>query len=166
MSETNNRMRANMEKVLRVMDIIPPFEGQHDLPGSGMNDVLHLPEPGEVMRSKETASLRIPVRRMSADRVAPRQDDEEVPTLDLGEKILAEQRRRTANTRRGPGVSKSALEPEPEMEVVEREMFVPASVVAFEADAEGVTELHGIVADIVARDIERLCQGLKRAACC
>ncbi len=151
-----------MEKVLRVMDIIPPFEGQRDPSNSGTSDVSHLSESEGLTRLGGAVPLDTPVERKSADESSVERRDEDVPSLDLGEKILAEQRRRTADTRRGPGMPRSAREPEPETR--ESERVVAASVDMFEADTAGHTELHDIVAEIVARDIERLCKGLKRAS--
>ncbi|MHC4521381.1 MAG: hypothetical protein ACYTAS_22540 [Planctomycetota bacterium] len=133
MNEMSSRMRANMEKVLRAMDVIPPFDN----------------DKGSRRRAKA------------------------VPTLDLGEKILAEQRRLTARKRKAPGTAEvekeivrednGAAEVGPDLVREER-----ADAISLRGDraSDEVAELHQIVADIVARDIERLCEGLQSDACC
>jgi hypothetical protein len=71
-----------------------------------------------------------------------------VPQFDLAENILAEQRRLNARRRKGPGrheEEKTGL----------ADVDHKAGVTAWPADAQ---ELHHVVADIVARDIERLCK--------
>lgn len=133
MDEMSSRMRANMEKVLRAMDVIPPFDN----------------DEGSRRRAKA------------------------VPTLDLGEKILAEQRRLTARKRRAPGTTEVERETAPEEESAARvgqdlvgEEQAAAMFLRSDRATDEVAELHRIVADIVARDIERLCEGLKGDACC
>jgi hypothetical protein len=95
---------------------------------------------------------------MFSDDVLPAPDEgaEAIPTLDLGEKILAEQRRATARTRRAPGAASPASGDVKEQEAL-LEMAEPV-----ETPSDEVAQLQQIVADIVARDIEQLCRGLKR----
>jgi hypothetical protein len=126
------RMTANMEKVLRAMDVIPPFDN-------------------------DQASSR----RAGA-----------VPTLDLGEKILAEQRRMTARKRKAPGMAEgeeAAVQAGDDVADVGQSIVPEGEVAGGTVWARGVSdeveELHRIVADIVARDIDRLCEGLKRDSC-
>jgi hypothetical protein len=133
MDEMSSRMRANMERVLRAMDVIPPFD--------------------------DDSALHHHARA--------------VPTLDLGEKILAEQRRMTARKRKAPGTTEAergaVRENEDAAEVrqgVVREEETDSVVVRSERASDEVAELHEIVADIVARDIERLCEGLKQDSRC
>ena len=133
MDDMGSRMRANMEKVLRAMDVIPPFDN----------------DPASPPRAKA------------------------VPTLDLGEKILAEQRRMTARKRRAPGSVENEQEAgEGKADAVairqdvasDGELAVPVD--RCDRASDEAADLHQIVADIVARDIDRLCEGLKRNACC
>jgi hypothetical protein len=130
MDEMSSRMKANMERVLRAMDVIPPFDDDSST---------------------------------SPSRPRP------VPTLDLGEKILAEQRRMTARKRKSPSraeVERADIrEAEGIAELrrgVRPEEGADTVVVGGEGGSDEMAELHQIVADIVARDIERLREGLKR----
>ena len=134
MDEMSRRMRANMERVLRAMDIIPPFDSDN-----GSEE----PKP------------------------------KAVPTLDLGEKILAEQRRMTARKRKSPGtagVEQDGVREDEGVALVREGVVLDdgagAAVVGCEGASDEMAALHQIVADIVARDIERLREGLKRDSCC
>jgi len=156
MDEMSNRMRANMERVLRAMDVIPPFES-HCESRSGAAERTHAVRRSTVARPEQGRHDETPVVVFSDDVLSATDEGAEaIPTLDLGEKILAEQRRATARTRRAPGgappVSDDFNEQESLLEVTE----------PVEAPSDEVAQLQQIVADIVARDIERLCRGLKR----
>ena len=125
-------MKANMERVLRAMDVIPPFDS---------DSTAHRPHPRAV------------------------------PTLDLGEKILAEQRRMTARKRKSPSraeVGQDDIRGNEGIAArhggVSPEEGADTVVVGSERGSSEQDELHQIVADIVARDIERLRAGLKRAS--
>lgn len=128
---------SNMERVLRAMDVIPPFGG----PVS--------PERLESIR---------PAGSPKETPVEPNADSD-VPTLDLGEKILAEQRRVTAGKRRGPGAEKPTVRTD-----FDESPAIPKTS-PDGASEEDLAELQSIVADIVARDIERLCTGPQRSFC-
>jgi hypothetical protein len=144
-----------MEKVLRAMDVIPPFDSYREPPSEHQSEVHHVPTPGDVPMERDLgdeAGLA-----MFSDEGLPSTEDgaEAIPTLDLGEKILAEQRRAVARTRRGPGAA--ALVPSEFENEAPSELAEPVEIAP-----DDVAQLQQIVADIVARDIERLCQGLKR----
>jgi len=138
-SEMNSRMRANMENVLRAMDVIPPFDSHGAPGGAGLE-----PEPG-----------LSPAPMFAVEGAEPRQASASVPTLDLGEKILAEQRRRTARKRRAPG----SLETSPELGL--QSPTTPTERLA-KPSGDDLTELQRLVSDIVARDIARLYEGIQR----
>jgi hypothetical protein len=139
-SETGKKMRSNMERVLRAMDVIPPFE-EESING------------GPWRRSPErTAVPKEPDLPSPPDDAA-----RHIPTLDLGEKILAEQRRMTARKRKAPGsahVEPSQIQPPPAV-ILRAERAV-------EPSAQDVIQLEQLVAEIVARDINRLCAGPAR----
>jgi len=145
-----------MEKVLRAMDVIPPFG---DDSGNG--------NPGGEPVSDQPARPRIQPWTLPQPRTTvPREPDppsrceetaRHIPTFDLGEKILAEQRRMTARKRKAPG---SAHRDSNEIQ--------PPSVVALRSErvvempAQDALQLEQLVAEIVARDIDRLCTGPAR----
>lgn len=78
------------------------------------------------------------------------QKESEIPKFDLAEQILAEQRKVTSARRKRPGQTiepaKKEQGPEPIDYIVEQP--TPMAL-----------ERQQIIADIVARDIERLCRG-------
>ncbi len=143
-----------MEKVLRAMDVIPPFDSHCEPHRGPVNSTDRVPlrpiAPGGRGRTDEAPLVMI------SDEVLPATGGrEDIPTLDLGEKILAEQRRTTARTRRAPGAAAPVSN--------DFEDETPSVVAGpVEAASDDVAQLQQIVAEIVARDIERLCQGLKR----
>jgi len=156
MDEMNNRMRTNMERVLRAMDVIPPFES-HCEPYSGAANRTPPACRPVTARPGQGSHDEMPVFMFSDDALPPADNGAEgIPTLDLGEKILAEQRRATAQTRRAPGAAPPASADFRKQEAL-LEVAEPVEV-----PSDEVAQLQQIVADIVARDIERLCRGLKR----
>ena len=71
----------------------------------------------------------------------------EIPKFDLAEEIMAEQRRITAVKRRAPAKKTEAQRSEPQAQPVGYTTEQPLS------------EQEKIIAEIVARDIEKLCRG-------
>jgi hypothetical protein len=71
----------------------------------------------------------------------------EIPKFDLAEEIMAEQRRITAIRRKAPGQKTEAQRSEPQ-----------AQPVGY-ATEQPLSEQDKIIAEIVARDIEKLCRG-------
>ena len=151
-----------MEEVLRAMDIIPPFAGHSGSHGRDVNST-HCPPSQAVARADRFTQDHMPSVVASDDITPQSEGGANIPTLDLGEKILAEQRRMTARKRKGPG----GPEPEvnPESKGIEDERPPAATVASTETIRDDVVQLQQIVAGIVSRDIERLCKGLKHAVC-
>lgn len=73
----------------------------------------------------------------------------DIPRFDLAEDIMAEQRRVTGVRRKGPGG------PEP----VNLDVRPSQSIHSFSEGFNGIKD--PIIADIVARDIERFCSGFR-----
>ncbi|UCD51325.1 MAG: hypothetical protein JSW27_01575, partial [Phycisphaerales bacterium] len=98
-----------MEKVLRAMDVIPPFDS-HCEPHRAGSRTRPAPPP-VAARPGQGLHDKTPMVMFSDDVPPPADDDTAaIPTLDLGEKILAEQRRATAQRRRAPGAVLSTAE--------------------------------------------------------
>ena len=152
-----------MEKVLRAMDVMPPFDSHGRPPGPDVTPTYCPPAP-RVARSDGDAQGEVPSGAASEPRSPLPEDRDDIPSFDLGEKILAEQRRRTARKRKGPGGPEPEIKPE--SNGIEEETSSAATVGSTEAVPDDVAQLQQIVADIVSRDIERLCKGLARAAHC
>ena len=140
MDDSSAKMRANMERVLRAMDVIPPL-GSRGRSAS---------RAGSRSRSEsdELQSADDPISSESPG------DPTVIPQFDLGEKILAEQRRLTANRRKAP----RAVETAPSVPD-ERAQRVSTISPNTGPSQEQLLQLQQIVADIVARDIEGLCTG-------
>jgi len=90
-----------------------------------------------------------PVESAPAEATATEQQKSEVPKFNLAEKIMAEQRRITAVRRKGPGQEETQeQEKKAEPDGGVKKQVLPA-----------LSEEEQIIADIVARDIERFCRG-------
>ncbi|MCL5282036.1 MAG: hypothetical protein M1376_19260 [Planctomycetes bacterium] len=82
----------------------------------------------------------------------PPEDGLEIPSYDLAENILAEQRQAAGRRRRGPG--QTGADPcACSAAVVQPRGVAPADPVS-----QDLRDLQRVVAEIVARDIERLCR--------
>jgi len=103
----------------------------------------------ETIPRKEAAPLPKPV--VSVDK----KEKAEIPTFDLAEEIMAEQRKITAVKRKAPGKITEAQKAEPQAE--------PVGYTTIEQPAPTLPEQDEIIAEIVARDIERLCRGYDSA---
>jgi hypothetical protein len=79
-----------------------------------------------------------------------RQKEFEMPSFDLAEDIMAEQRKITAIKRKAPGNKIKAQSPKPQVEPVGYAIGRPTTA---------SPEQDRIIAEIVARDIKRLCRG-------
>jgi hypothetical protein len=160
MDEMDSRMRSNMERILRAQDVIPPFDGHAE---SYAPDVEHAYRPSEqrVARSGGDEPRSTPPTSASLPEASAPEEQGDIPTFDLGERILAEQRRMTARKRRRPGVSPPEVQAEPQDRADQERP--PAPVASAPSGSDEGASIQRIVADIVARDIERLCEGLKRA---
>lgn len=141
MDDSRTRMKANMEKVLRAMDIVPPFGPE----GKPRREAGERPQ-----RAPSEASEPHPQQTEEQD-----QSSTPIPEFDLGERILAEQRRISAGRRKAPGTPETARG---------RTVDVPTRTEGPFAvpNAADLTRLQRVVAEIVARDIESLCTGPAR----
>lgn len=154
MAESNDKMSSNMERVLRAMDVIPPFDNvgeQNDSAGADFSEKTSA-------RSQVGQGGRRVAGKAQDVGQPPVELDNGVPTLDLGEKILAEQRRVTAGRRRAPGSVPALSDSLPKCPVRPTPKLAGGPT-----PPEELAHLQLIVADIVARDIERLCAGPRRA---
>ena len=91
-----------------------------------------------------------PARDMPAEPTDKGQKGSEIPKFDLAEQILAEQRKAASARRKGPGQTIEAARKDQEAEPVDYLGEQPTPM---------ALECQQIIAEIVARDIERLCKG-------
>jgi hypothetical protein len=121
---------SRRRKVLRAKDVIPPFDTIGHAP----------PDPA---RREHRADRNGGTGLQSTE-------ETEIPMYDLAENILAEQRRAAGRRRRAPGQVQEV--PGPASSAAGVRMFVS------EIGSPDLLELQRLVAEIVARDIDRLCQ--------
>lgn len=142
-------------QVLRAADVIPPFD--KGSPQGNEPDVAS-EEPTlaqarngqpkrerEIRRERETEPDDGNKRPVEPPPTAP-----EIPAFDLAENILAEHRRTAARRRKAPGQAQGEPELRSERPVAKTPVIEPPS--------QDQPELRRVVAEIVARDIERLCR--------
>ena len=148
--------------VLRAHDIIPPLKTPSSPAPVSQEPIKKTPcSPAEVETSpeKQIRPISIPeagleeikkVDDVPSEPVKAEERKSEIPRFDLAEDIMAEQRRITAVRRKGPGQKDEAegqeREAEPAGGAIGRRMRV-------------LSGQEQIIADIVARDIVRLCRG-------
>lgn len=87
---------------------------------------------------------------ISAEPIDVEQDKFDIPSFDLAEEIMAEQRKITATKRKGPGKKGQVENLKPEAESIGHTV---------ERIGPALPEHEQIIEDIVTRDIESLCRG-------
>jgi len=157
-------IRKCREDVLRVRDIIPPFEELPDedsarhkktenaarSAGAQESTAAGRDRPPEKAKTskREEEHIHSQAAKGQAERPPERGDASRIPEFNLAEQIMAEQRRITATTRKAP-TPRSQLEQGPGAQPGRR--F--SSEGAFAA-IEGLCD--PVIVEIVARDIEKL----------
>jgi hypothetical protein len=167
--EVNLNARRKRTRVLRAADVIPPFDKVVERQDTGGTPRREAPlrvgvqtEPVATgPRGNGNGARRGPAGDMGpagggAEGVPPLAGEGEIPQYDLAVNILAEQRRVAARRRRAPGQAQ-------DRPLVSSEGPDPAVLITETASQE-LLELQRVVAEIVARDIERLCRGPNRAS--
>ena len=143
--------------VLRAEDIVPPYgedagrNGSPQKAKTGGNEALPSQKKGkQVSAGKSPVAGRTPAKGRGAGTQDEARQGSGIPTFDLGQQILAEQRKVAAVKRKGPGMRGAAP------------VRVPQAQPASDADGRPGAELSEqdqIITEIVARDIGRLCRG-------
>ncbi len=82
----------------------------------------------------------------------PPEDGLEIPSYDLAQNILAEQRQAAGQRRRGPG--QAGADPCARSDAAGQ----PRGAAPADLASQDLRDLQRVVAEIVARDIERLCR--------
>jgi len=142
--EKDRSTRPKRTRVLRAADVLPPFG---ELPDGAGPEAIDC-ESSE--HAAQPAGDSDPADRATPDAEPPSAADAEIPKYDLAENILAEQRRVAARRRRAPGQAQEQPVAAPQYGG-----FKPSLA---ELPSDDLPELQRIVAEIVARDIDRLCR--------
>jgi hypothetical protein len=134
-------------EVLRARDIIPPY--QPGRPGEAREERASSGGPDEVSAQRDKPPAE-DIGEAPSKSTSGEHEKREIPRLDLAEEIMAEQRRITAIRRKAPGEGQggAAVEPGAEPGAGSGVQFRPAQ-----------SEEERVVAEIVARDIEKLYGG-------
>jgi len=149
--EVNHNGKPKRTRVLRATDVIPPFDKIVPPSNSDANEVEQPSIPPCEAGDKEDRAEGCFVPLDTGSMAVPLADDEvDIPSYDLAENILAEQRRAAGKRRRAPG----PMADEPMTPAAGAGMKISCP----DLGAQDLLELQRIVAEIVARDIERLCR--------
>lgn len=158
--------------ILRARNIIPPHDDTTQKNPVTQNSTMET-NAAEISTHKNTGSIpieEIPIKKtaplpkvVNLDKKEDAETSEEtpdsprcdgvaagIPSFDLAEEIMAEQRKITAIRRKAPGQKTEAQRSEPQAQ--------PADY-TIEQPTPALSEQEKIIAEIVARDIERLCRG-------
>ncbi len=152
MAEVNDNRRSKRARVLRATDVIPPFD-QDAAQANEPENVSKEPTPEPAQQPKrERKGRRRQEAGTDADDMKPvtsPQAAPEMPMFDLAEHVLAEHRQMAARRRKAPGQIQTEPGIRPERPAVVTHVVEPPS--------RDLSELQHVVAEIVARDIQRLC---------
>jgi hypothetical protein len=149
--EMSHSDKPRRSKTLRATDVIPPFDRSGSPSDHGRTDAEQPQAPPSEAGANEggTESSLAPGNPGATAEPSPAACVE-IPTYDLAENILAEQRRAAGRRRRGPG----RTEDEPIASARATEVKASVSDLA----SQDLLELQRVVAEIVARDIQQLCR--------
>jgi hypothetical protein len=152
-NEKNPHARSKRTRVLRATDVIPPFDKNIEPPDAGQAgqaEVVTLDSGDKGQNAAGGSVAAAAPARHATDRAASSAEAVQIPSYDLAANILADQRRAASRRRRAPGQvddKPTRLRNTPD-----------AQMAAGEPLPRDLLELQRIVAEIVARDIERLCR--------
>jgi hypothetical protein len=156
--------------ILRARNIIPPHDNTTQENPVTQNSTIETTQsshkdtnsiPIETIPAEETAPLPRPAESVSKKEEAeiseetpdsPRCDSvaTRIPSFDLAEEIMAEQRKITAIRRKAPGQKTEVQRLKPETRIADHIIEQPKPL---------LSEQEKIIAEIVAKDIEKLCRG-------
>jgi hypothetical protein len=138
--------------ILRARNIIPPHDDTTQKNPTTQSDTRETAQSSH----KDTGSIQIEeilVGKAAPESVSEKEEAKEpleIPSFDLAEELMAEQRRITAIRRKAPGAKTGVQRLKPEVQPVEH---------IIEEPKQALSEQEKIITEIVAKDIEKLCQG-------
>jgi hypothetical protein len=163
--------------ILRARNIIPPHDNtspKNPVTQNSTRETTQSSDATEISTYEDTSSIPIetipakettPLPRsvVSVNKKEETETSEEtpdsprcdgvatgIPSFDLAEEIMAEQRKITAIRRKAPGQKTEAQRSEPQAQPADYTIEQPTPTLSVQ---------EKIIAEIVARDIERLCRG-------
>ena len=157
-SDIDNNKQDDTD-VIRAQDIVPPYNKEkhreQDLPATQAGRTKDISsQDGQKQSLKETtpslsASCPQHAETSATEPAGVNQKVNEIPKFDLAEQIMAEQRKITAVRRKAPGKKTKAPDPQPRIQSTGCAVKPPPT-----SSEKGL-----IIAEIVARDIEKLYRG-------
>jgi hypothetical protein len=148
--------------IIRLRNIIPPHDdtASKNPETQDNSDAVEIsthknagPIPIETIPAKETAPLpetAVSTNKKEKEEVETSKETPEIPSFDLADEIMTEQRKITAIRRKAPGPKNEVQRLKPETRIVDHSIEQPKTL---------LSEQEKIIAEIVARDIEKLCRG-------
>ena len=159
MGNTDNNKQDDTD-VIRADDIVPPYnEEKHlkqDLPTTQAGRTKHITsQDGQKQTLKEATQSLTASCPQHADKAAAEpgnvvRETSEIPKFDLAEQIMAEQRKITAIRRKAPGQKSKTPDHKPR---------ILSTGYTVRQPPPALSQKELIIAEIVARDIEKLYQG-------
>ena len=155
MAEIDNNRKTRPARVLRAADVIPPYNQDPSRANEPMLEQARLQPPkrervGAGLKPASTVAQEAGTDAGDGNSTKHRAAAPEIPTFDLAENILAEHRQAAARRRKAPSQMPAEPVTRPERPAVMTHVVEPPS--------QGLCELQRVVAEIVARDIQRLCR--------
>ncbi|MCP4261955.1 MAG: hypothetical protein GY774_31300 [Planctomycetes bacterium] len=157
MSSDNNKQDDT--DVLRAQDIVPPYNKEHlleqNLPTTQADQIKDISSQKvqKQILNEEISSVSVSQTQNAEACVTGHvdviQEVNEIPKFDLAEQIMAEQRKITAIRRKAPGHKTKAPDRRPRIESTGYAIEPPRAL----------SEKELIIAEIVAKDIEKLYRG-------
>jgi hypothetical protein len=154
--EVSHSSMPKRTRVLRAADVIPPFDKCVRPADNGRTEAQPPQVPPPQANDHEDGPEGCCVPGPNGLSARPVPADAGIPVYDLAANILAEQRRAAGRRRRKPGRT--------EQQPVASFRSVGARVPVAGLASQDLLELQRIVAEIVARDIDRLCRRPDRPA--
>ncbi|MHC4158292.1 MAG: hypothetical protein ACYSSO_04350 [Planctomycetota bacterium] len=146
--------------ILRARDIVPPYkkktkkQRKSQKKDEDTSNPANIAEPStEKEKTTRKDAGPIPIETTVPKKTRPpsaKQEEAEIPRFDLAEEIMAEQRKITSIRRKSPGKKAEAKRKHLQAK--------PVSYTIKQLTPEQA-EQNRIIAEVVARDIERLCRG-------
>jgi len=164
--ENNEQIDADIlqckKDVLRARDIMPPYKkkAEEDKSQRTGENTARPPDALETTTDKEKIEHIGPAGEKPVRAAEAEQQRSEIPRFDLAEEIMAEQRKVSATRRKAPGKTFEAQKAELEVESAPpvRDGRGPAGYATWWSTPAQAHQQQ-IIAEIVARDIERMCRG-------
>jgi len=170
MDNSNGQFDTDMEQgkpdIIRERDIIPgvpspyknttqqeagsPQTSENEPPPPAVPQMSPEKEHGGGNVSESQVEQIKPVEDVPAAPIKTEQQKSEIPRFDLAEKIMVKQRRITAISRKAPGQRDEAQSQQPKVESTGHTVGQPSPA---------LPEQEHIIAEIVARDIEKFVRG-------